>query len=383
MRRLLAVIVLAGFVVVANAEDPKKDEPKKEDGPKLKVGDPAPPLKADKWLQGPEVKEFASGKIYVVEFWATWCGPCIVMMPHMSEMQIEYRDKGVTFIGFSAKDPGNTAEKVTEFVSKRGPKLGYTFCYGDNRETYDAWMTAAKQNGIPCSYVVDQNGKIAYIGHPMYLDVVLPKVVAGTWSEADVKNLKAVETDVNSVFTALNKPEVEGRRNKLDEAETKALVEEALKALADFDAKYPKLASIPYFISPRISLLVKIKKFDEAKKMASEVMAKAVSKDDPTALRSVSAAMRSAPDQKELVAISLKAALAGLKMAGEKDLGSLLNVADAYFVSGDKAKAREYGAKAVEASDNPRTKEAIERMVKKYEEEKKEEKKDDKKEDKK
>ena len=72
--------------------------------------------------------------MYVVEFWATWCGPCIVMMPHMSHLQQEYRDKGVTFIGFTAKDDrSNTREKVTKFVEKRGPKLKYTFAYADDR----------------------------------------------------------------------------------------------------------------------------------------------------------------------------------------------------------------------------------------------------------
>ena len=108
------------------------------------------------WIQGAEVTAFAPDKVYVVEFWATWCGPCIVMMPHMAEMQAEYRDKGVTFIGYTAKDPNNTAEKVSTFVSKRGPKLGYTFAYGDTSDTYDAYMKAAGQGGIPCSYVVDK-----------------------------------------------------------------------------------------------------------------------------------------------------------------------------------------------------------------------------------
>lgn len=372
MRTFFAAITLLGFIAVVGADDDakavKKDPPKKEKPePTLKVGDPAPALKVDKWLQGNAIKDFAPGKVYVVEFWATWCGPCIVMMPHMAQMQVEYRDQGVTFIGFSAKDPNNSAEKVAAFVEKRGPKLGYTFAYGDDKETYDAWMKAAGQGGIPCSYVVDQKGKIAFIGHPMYLDVVLPKVVAGTWSEADVKRMKDVENDVNDVFKAIGGRDVDADAGR--------------KALSEFETKYPALAHIPYFVGPKIGLLLKAKKFDEAKKMVAEVMAVAMKVDDPTALRSVSAALRAkeVADNKEFVELSMKAALAGLKMAGDKDLGSLLNVADAYLAAGDKAKAREFGAKAVEAADNPRTKQAIEKLVKKYDEEKKEEKKDDKK----
>src|SRR5258708_35811404 len=129
MRKFTLAADVVGLAALVHADDNKKPEAS------LKVGDPAPKLKADKWLQGSEVTEFASGKVYVVEFWATWCGPCIVMMPHMSEMQAEYRDKGVTFIGFSAKDTnGNTKEKVEAFVTKRGPKLGYTFAFADNRD---------------------------------------------------------------------------------------------------------------------------------------------------------------------------------------------------------------------------------------------------------
>ena len=122
MRTLLAVAALAGLAAAVGAQD-KKDPPAKAAPKKpeitLKVGDPAPPLKATKWLQGTEITGFATGKVYVVEFWATWCGPCIVMMPHMSDMQEEFKDRGVTFVGFTAKDPNNTQEKVVQFVEKR------------------------------------------------------------------------------------------------------------------------------------------------------------------------------------------------------------------------------------------------------------------------
>src|SRR5688500_17455059 len=161
MRTLLAALLTAGLATAVAAQDPPKkpkaaeaknadaaDEKEDKEAKSLKVGDPAPKLKATKWLQGAEVTEFAPGKTYVVEFWATWCGPCIVMMPHMAEMQREYKDKGVTFVGFTKKDRTNTAEKVAAFVEKRGPKLGYTFAYADDAETYDAYMQASGQGGI-------------------------------------------------------------------------------------------------------------------------------------------------------------------------------------------------------------------------------------------
>jgi len=356
MRKLLAVAVLVGLIVPAFAADPK---PVKADEKKtsLKVGDAAPPLVVTKWLQGTEVKEFATGKVYVVEFWATWCGPCLVMMPHMGEMQAEYRDKGVTFIGLSAKDPNNTQEKVAALVEKRGPKLGYTFAYADDRQTYEAWMTASGQRGIPCCFVVGKDGKLAFIGHPLYLDVVLPKVVAGTWSMDDVEGMKKVEEDVNGVFKALNGD-----------------AEAGLKALAEFEDKHPKLADIPYFTAPRITMLIKARKTDEARKAAEGVIAKAAKCEDPMALRSVSAALRApaAQGDKELLALSVKAAEAGVKAAGDKDPMALLNLADAHFAAGDKEKAKECGAKALAAAEKEpaRTKQYIEMQIKKYDGEK-------------
>ena len=93
---------------------------------KLKVGDPAPPLAVSTWLHGAPVKGFEPGRAYVVEFWATWCGPCIQIMPHMGDLQDEYREKGVTFIGF-ASEANDKEAKVNAFVAKHG-KAGLHVC---------------------------------------------------------------------------------------------------------------------------------------------------------------------------------------------------------------------------------------------------------------
>src|ERR671926_341918 len=100
MRTLLLTLALAFGAQAAAADDP-----------------PAKP-KATKWLNGAELKAFEPGKVYVVEFWATWCGPCVVMMPHLGDVQEELGPKGVRVIGFTAADPNNTEEKATKFVEK-------------------------------------------------------------------------------------------------------------------------------------------------------------------------------------------------------------------------------------------------------------------------
>lgn len=351
MRTFFTLFLAVGLIAPALGQD--KDPPKKPEKPeaKLKVGDPAPALKASKWLQGTEVKSFEKGKIYIVEFWATWCGPCIVMMPHMSDMQQEYKDKGVTFIGYTAQDKNNTAEKVAKFVEKRGPKLKYTFAYADNRDTYDAWMMAAGQNGIPCCFVVDKDARIAYIGHPMYLDEVLPEVVAGKWSPDAAAGLAKVEKEVEGVFGALGgDPEA------------------ALKAVAEFEKQHPKLAGIPYFNAPKINAMLKAKKTAEARTFAEHIIDKSVKADDAGMLQQISQTLRSpaAGGDKELAALSLKAAEGMLKINGEKDPVALYFVAEAHFAAGDKAKAKEFGARAVAAAENEGMKKQLESLTKKY-----------------
>ncbi|MBM3979561.1 MAG: TlpA family protein disulfide reductase [Planctomycetes bacterium] len=345
MRTLLLTAALVGFVAPAAAQE------------KLKVGDKAPPVKATKWLQGKEVSAFAEGKAYVMEFWATWCGPCIVMMPHMGELQKQYA-KDVVFIGFSAKDPNNSLEKVQALVEKRGPKLGYTFAYADDRETYDAWMKAAQRNGIPCCFVVDTAGKIAYIGHPMYLDVVLPKVVAGKWTAADNDGIDAIEKDVNGVFQATRDPDPEVFLTKL----------------AEFEKKNPLLAGIPYFNGPRVSSLLKAKKTDEAKKAIEGLIAKGTKTEDHTLLLMASNVARSplANGDKALLALSMKAAEGALKIAGDKEWQVTLALAEAHFANGDKAKAREFGAKTVALTEKESAglKQFVENQVKKFEDKK-------------
>ena len=310
---LIAFFVLSlvtAAVSAADKNDAKKTPPPKEkDQPTLKVGDAPPKLKVSKWLQGAAVREFDPGKVYVVEFWATWCGPCIMMMPHLGELQAEYKDKGVTFIGFSAKDPRNTAQKVAAFVAKRGPKLGYTFAYGDDRDTYDAWMTAADQHGIPCSFVIDQKGKIAYIGHPLFLGVVLPKVIDGSWNaEHGAAEVAQIEKEFDDVAGKLRDPKPEV----------------ALKTLADFEQKRPELAKLPFFVGPKLMLLLKANKIDEAKTLAGDVLAKAIDQEDTGALRTIASIGQfpGAKDQKALIDDSLQASDALLKISGDKDLGA-------------------------------------------------------------
>lgn len=153
----------------------------------LGIGDAAPLLKAH-WLKGKPVERFEKGHVYVLEFWATWCGPCIGAMPHITKLAKQYAGKA-TFIGVNvfenAKMDSGVVEKVAKFVKANTKKMGYTVCM-DEAGSFMAknWMRAAGLSSIPATMIIDQEGVIAWIGHPKAMDKPLESIVAGTW---DVK----------------------------------------------------------------------------------------------------------------------------------------------------------------------------------------------------
>jgi thiol-disulfide isomerase/thioredoxin len=153
----------------------------------LNVGDKAPALSIEKFVRGDSVTGFEKGKVYVVEFWATWCGPCIRGMPHLTKLQKEYKDKGVTIIGVTSEDPNNSLADVEKMASEKKDVMAYTVAWDKGRETNKAYMDAAMQSGIPTAFIVDQTGTLAWVGHPMEMDKPLEEVVAGKWDIAKAK----------------------------------------------------------------------------------------------------------------------------------------------------------------------------------------------------
>ncbi|MBN1361065.1 MAG: TlpA family protein disulfide reductase [Sedimentisphaerales bacterium] len=162
--------------------------------PALRIGVPAPALKVAKWIKGAPVERFEPGKIYIVEFWATWCGPCKTSIPHLTELAHKYANK-VTVIGVSMgeRPAENTDEAIVAlvetYVKEMGEKMDYHVAADGTEQTMaNTWMTAAEQSGIPCAFIVGKDGKIAWIGHPMTMDDVLAQVVAGTFDvQAEVQ----------------------------------------------------------------------------------------------------------------------------------------------------------------------------------------------------
>lgn len=160
----------------------------------LTVGSPAPALVVKRFVKGTPVSKFEKGKTYVVEFWATWCGPCKVSIPHLTELQKKFKD--VTFIGVSVFE--QTQTEVEPFVKSMGNKMDYHVALdyipsgksGQDGVMASSWMDASNQSLIPTAFVVNRSGIIAWIGSPTDLEEPLVKIESGKW------DLKAAALEV-------------------------------------------------------------------------------------------------------------------------------------------------------------------------------------------
>ena len=135
-------------------------------GPTLSVGDKAPTKLPSGWIKGDRVSSLDPKKTYVIEFWATWCPPCVASIPHLAELQAKLKPDGVQVISIHVNAG---VEAADAYVRKNTKQMEYTVAKDTNGAMGKAWMDAAGQGGIPCSFVVT-GGKVAYIGHPMSLD---------------------------------------------------------------------------------------------------------------------------------------------------------------------------------------------------------------------
>lgn len=96
------------------------------------------------------------GKVVVVEFWATWCGPCVAGIPHLNELHTKHAGEGLVILSLTDQAAG----AVEKFVDGRGAGMSYTVGMGsESGSDYGV-------SGIPQAFVIDRGGKLVWEGHP-------------------------------------------------------------------------------------------------------------------------------------------------------------------------------------------------------------------------
>lgn len=134
-----------------------------------KVGDSVTPEVFGKleWVQGEGPTAWEPGKLYVLECWATWCGPCIAAIPHVDALYDKYQAKGLRVIGVNVWEDGK--DKVVEFVKKKGEGMSYPVAYTGKGGAFETtWLKPAGVQGIPHAFLV-KDGKVIAGVHPMKL----------------------------------------------------------------------------------------------------------------------------------------------------------------------------------------------------------------------
>jgi thiol-disulfide isomerase/thioredoxin len=152
MRFLLVLAVIVTLTISAVSMQANQDAGPSGEGLKA-----MPEMK----LQDFEGKKVASdefkGSVLVLDFWATWCGPCIAEVPMLNSLQEKYASKGLKVIGVTMAS--GEAEQVKPFVGRA--KMKYTVLMGDDEQAYDFNII-----GFPTTYLITRDMKIfrRYIG---------------------------------------------------------------------------------------------------------------------------------------------------------------------------------------------------------------------------
>ena len=310
----------------------------------LGVGDPAPAIEVKEFVKGTPVSSLEKGKRYVVEFWATWCGPCRVSIPHLTELQKKHPE--FTFIGISVWEQDQKG--VKPFVQQMGDKMAYTVAMDDVPEGANgnegkmakAWMQAAGQDGIPTAFLIDRDSTIAWIGHPMGLDEPLEKLAAGTWDAAAAKAQfqkdQAQRRKMSELQAKLTTAQQSGDPHQMLTALDQAIAEDPAMEATLGIGKYQVLAR-------------GIKDPVKARAYGSHLI-DSVLKDNAAALNQF-AWMIVAPEAPKADAGAVKLALKAAQRADELAQGKHPVIADtlakAYFDAGSPAKALQTQQRAV------------------------------------
>ncbi len=278
------------------------------------LGAKAPKLTIAKWVKGGPVdlsKDNDKGLIRVIDFWASWAGPCRTTIPHLTELQNKYAARGVQFIGISDEAPGT----VEQFVERMGSRMDYTVAADADGATSFAYLNAFGARGIPHSFVIDKEGRVVWHGHPLVeLEQVVKGTLDGSWDAQAAARLGQARKDINEYFGSVTRG--------LDSKEIKAL---GAKAVDDLKGDPAILNQVAWVILT----------------------------DDRVLTRHLD--------------IATKAAKLAYEGCEGKDPAIIDTYARALYDTGQKDKAVEMQKKAIELEENPLEKLGLKRTLERYE----------------
>ncbi len=313
-----------------------------------KFAEKAPTLDNVTWIQGDAIKSFEKDHVYVLDFWATWCGPCVASIPHLTELHNEHKDT-VTFIGVAVR-PNDRMTPTAKFVKDQGDKMPYHVCADIDDKTYGTYMTPLDQHGIPTAMIIDKKGRIAWVGHPMGgMDEALEKILASNYDLSSAKADFAKQLDA-----ARAEMEIQEKASKFGAEISRHLeadnFESAIAAIDEAYENYPDFFSGALIYKYTI-LLTELNQPAQAAKFGAKLVNN-IFADDAQMLNAIAweIATEFSEDVQDLN-LAMKAANKADKLTDSKDPGIIDTLARVYFVQGDIDKAIALQKKAIKFAE--------------------------------
>ena len=300
----------------------------------LSIGSKAPIPEISDFVRGEKPTFFEPGKVYVIEFWATWCPPCRQSMPHLTKLAEDMKSKGVVIVGVSDEK----VETVRTFLEKDEwkQKARYTLATDPDRSTHKAYMEASGQGGIPTAFIVKE-GVVQWIGHPMEMDAPLAKIVDGTWDPKTAK--QTFEDSVAEEMKAM------GRQNDMTKAidskdwdKAVALIDAEIAASTGEEAMQSKVQ--------KAQILLVAGRSEAAYALCAELV-----KEDPALRNFVATSVLHLPDVADRrVDLAITWLTDVTSAAGPANPQVLAELAYAWSLKGDFTKAADFMRRAIDTA---------------------------------